>query len=85
MSITEPNQRRLSVVYQDVDDLKARRTNPRTHSKKQIAQIANAMRRYGFTNPVLVDEPTASLPATAASKLPKWWVLIRCRRYACLT
>jgi ParB-like chromosome segregation protein Spo0J len=56
MTLTEPNQRRLSVVYQDIDVLKPRTTNPRTHSKKQIAQIANAIRRYGFTNPVLVDD-----------------------------
>src|ERR1700687_5809375 len=56
MTLIGPNQRRLSVVYQDVDALKPRTTNPRTHSKKQIAQIANAIRRYGFTNPVLVDD-----------------------------
>src|SRR5882762_5946368 len=56
MSLTEPNHRRLSVVYQDVDALKPRTTNPRAHSKKQIAQIANAIRRFGFTNPVLVDD-----------------------------
>src|SRR3982074_2181589 len=55
MSLTEPNQR-LSVVYQDVGALKPRTTNPRTHSKKQIGQIANAIRRFGFTNPVLVDD-----------------------------
>src|SRR5436190_3152956 len=55
MTLTEPNQRRLSVIYQDVDALKPRPTNPRTHSKKQIAQIAKAIRRYGFINPVLVD------------------------------
>ena len=56
MSLTEPNPRRLSVVYQDISSLKPRTTNPRTHSKKQIAQIAGAIRRFGFTNPVLVDE-----------------------------
>src|SRR5258708_23631719 len=56
MSVTEPNHRRLSVVYQDVDALKPRTTNPRSHSQKQIAQIANAIRRFGFTNPVLVDD-----------------------------
>src|SRR6267143_642934 len=55
MSLTEPNQR-LSVVYQDVNALKPRTTNPRTHSKKQITQIASAIRRFGFTNPVLVDD-----------------------------
>jgi DNA modification methylase len=56
MLLTEPNHRRLSVVYQDVDALKPRTANPRTHSKKQISQIANAIRRFGFTNPVLVDD-----------------------------
>ena len=56
MSLTEPNHRMLSVVYQDVGALKPRATNPRTHSKKQIDQLANAIRRFGFTNPALVDD-----------------------------
>src|SRR4051794_22891309 len=30
--------------------------NARTHSKKQIGQIADSIRRFGFTNPVLVDD-----------------------------
>jgi len=29
--------------------------NARTHSKKQIQQIADSIRRFGFTNPVLVS------------------------------
>src|SRR5262249_41832317 len=29
--------------------------NPRTHSKKQIEQIAASIREFGFTNPVLSD------------------------------
>lgn len=46
----------LSIEYQAVSALKPRASNPRTHSKKQIAQIAKAIRRFGFTNPVLVDD-----------------------------
>jgi DNA modification methylase len=46
----------LSIDYQAVSALKPRATNPRTHSEKQITQIANAIRRFGFTNPVLVDD-----------------------------
>jgi DNA modification methylase len=46
----------LSIEYQAVSALKQRASNPRTHSKKQIGQIANAIRRFGFTNPVLVDD-----------------------------
>src|SRR6185312_1989762 len=30
--------------------------NARTHSKRQIAQIARSIERFGFTNPVLIDE-----------------------------
>jgi DNA modification methylase len=29
--------------------------NARTHSKKQIKQIAESIRQFGFTNPVLID------------------------------
>ena len=56
MSLTTLNQNSLSIVYQALADLKPRAGNPRTHSKKQVAQIANAIRRFGFTNPVLVDD-----------------------------
>jgi DNA modification methylase len=56
MSLTQLNQNSLSIVYQALADLKPRAANPRTHSKKQVAQIANAIRRFGFTNPVLVDD-----------------------------
>src|SRR6478735_7820621 len=56
MSLSESSQPALSIVYQPVSLLKPRATNPRTHSKKQIAQIANAIRRFGFTNAVLVDD-----------------------------
>ena len=31
------------------------RNNARTHSRKQIRQIAESIRRFGFTNPVLID------------------------------
>lgn len=30
--------------------------NPRTHSKKQIRQIADSIARFGFTNPVLIAD-----------------------------
>src|SRR5947199_4410781 len=36
-------------------DLKPRR-NARTHSKKQIRQIANSFLRFGWTYPILIDE-----------------------------
>src|SRR3977135_1228197 len=39
-----------------VAQLKPYPTNARTHSKKQIRQIAASIRQFGFTNPVLVDD-----------------------------
>ena len=35
--------------------LKPAKRNARTHSKRQIEQIANSMRRFGVINPVLID------------------------------
>jgi DNA modification methylase len=45
----------LKVLYQDPAALRPRRTNPRTHSEKQLRQIADSIRTFGFANPVLVD------------------------------
>ena len=36
-------------------DLQPAARNARTHSKKQVRQIADSIRAFGFTNPVLVD------------------------------
>ena len=46
---------KLNIVYRKVADLTPRTNNPRTHSAKQIDQIAGSMQRFGFTNPVLID------------------------------
>ena len=45
----------LHVEYRPIADLAPRQQNPRTHSKKQIRQIADSIRRFGFINPLLVD------------------------------
>tara|TARA_R110002124_G_scaffold270207_4_gene438581 strand:- start:20074 stop:21399 length:1326 start_codon:yes stop_codon:yes gene_type:complete len=36
-------------------DLVPHDRNARTHSKKQLKQIADSIQRFGFTNPILVD------------------------------
>lgn len=36
-------------------DLKPWKRNARKHSKKQVRQIAESIRNFGFTNPVLID------------------------------
>ena len=39
-----------------ISDLKPWARNARTHSKKQVRQIAESIETFGFTNPVLIDE-----------------------------
>ena len=46
---------RLKITYQSPAALQPRATNPRTHSKKQLRQIANSIEQFGFTNPILID------------------------------
>jgi DNA modification methylase len=45
----------LEVVYRPLAELVPDPRNARTHSKKQIAQIADSIRAFGFTNPILAD------------------------------
>ena len=45
-----------AVKLLSLDILKPHPRNVRTHSKKQIRQIADSIVAYGFTVPVLVDE-----------------------------
>src|ERR1700746_4008295 len=47
---------RLSIEYQPLGRLKLRAANPRTHSDKQIDQIAKSIQRFGFTNPIIADD-----------------------------
>ncbi|MBX7496986.1 ParB N-terminal domain-containing protein [Qipengyuania sp. 6B39] len=47
--------RTLEVVYKTPGDLDPDPRNARTHSRKQIAQIEQSIRAFGFTNPVLAD------------------------------
>lgn len=46
----------LSVVEVPITALKAHPNNARTHSKHQIRQIADSIRTFGFTNPVLINQ-----------------------------
>lgn len=44
------------VVEKNIGDLRPYARNARTHSKKQVEQIARSIERFGFTNPVLISE-----------------------------
>ncbi len=47
--------RELCVEIKEISALNPYSNNPRTHSKKQIKQIAESMRVFGWTNPILID------------------------------
>lgn len=48
--------RHPKVELRPLATLKPARRNARTHSDKQIEQIAASIRQFGFTNPLLVDD-----------------------------
>src|SRR5450756_686125 len=51
----EMSGNQLTVIYQEIQNLVPYARNARTHSKEQIRQIAESIRTFGFTNPVLVN------------------------------
>jgi ParB-like chromosome segregation protein Spo0J len=46
----------LEVISTPIANIKPNPKNARTHSKKQIRQIADSIRQFGFVNPILADE-----------------------------
>lgn len=56
-----------------IDELIPYANNSRTHSDRQIEQIASSIAEFGFTNPVLIDEKNGIIAGhgrfTAAKKL----------------
>ena len=46
----------LHIEYRELATLKPYGRNARTHSKKQIRQIADSITRFEFTNPVLISD-----------------------------
>ena len=46
----------LQIKYVSPDELRPYAGNARTHSKKQIRQVADSIERFGFTNPIIVSE-----------------------------
>lgn len=45
----------LKITYKDPGQLRPRARNPRTHTAKQIKQIAASIKEFGFINPILTD------------------------------
>lgn len=55
----------LAVSYLPLSTLKAYAKNARTHSRKQIGQVAESIRTFGFNVPILVDEDLTVLAGHA--------------------
>ena len=46
----------LAIQYVSPDRLRPYPGNARTHSRKQLKLIENSIKRFGFTNPILVTD-----------------------------
>lgn len=68
----KPANYTLVIRYQSVSTLQPNPHNARTHSKRQVRQIADSIRVFGFTNPILTDrnhQVVAGHGRLAAAKL----------------
>jgi len=55
ISIAHKSRGKLDIHYTELACLKLDPKNPRTHSKRQIHQIARSIETFGFNVPVLID------------------------------
>ena len=46
----------MNITYKSIKDLKPYKKNAKKHPKEQIEQIANSIKEFGFTQPVLIDK-----------------------------
>ena len=44
-----------NIVYKPIKELKPYKKNAKKHPKEQVEQIANSIKEFGFTQPVLID------------------------------
>jgi DNA modification methylase len=69
---TQSEVQAMAVEHLATDRLRPYQNNARSHSKKQIRQIADSIRKFGFTNPILIsddDEIVAGHGRVEAAKL----------------
>ena len=71
----------LQIEYLAPAQLRAYPRNARTHSRKQIQQIADSIRAFGFTNPILIDGTGMILAGHGRLAAAK---LIRLERVPCV-
>jgi hypothetical protein len=62
--------RNLQIEQTPIHALRPHRQNARTHSKRQLRQIANSIRRFGFCNAILVDDDLTILACPFRKSYP---------------
>lgn len=45
----------LNIIYKNIKELKPYKKNAKKHDKTQVEQIANSIKEFGFTQPVIID------------------------------
>ena len=45
-----------NIVYKNITELKPYKKNAKKHPKEQVERIANSIKEFGFTQPVLIDK-----------------------------
>lgn len=46
----------MNVIYKNTRELKPYKKNAKKHNKEQVEQIANSIKEFGFTQPVIIDK-----------------------------
>jgi ParB-like chromosome segregation protein Spo0J len=66
----------IQIEYRAVVDLALDSRNPRQHSQRQIDQIADSIREFGFVMPVVIDDAGLVVIGHAGFLRPR---SLRCR------
>ncbi|OKP16745.1 ParB/Srx family N-terminal domain-containing protein [Serratia fonticola] len=53
---TVKKQEKLAIVYKSLNSMMVYAKNARTHSMEQVEKIIGSIKKYGWTNPILIDE-----------------------------
>lgn len=48
--------KQLNIKYKPIKELKPYKKNAKKHNKEQVEQIANSIKEFGFTQPVIIDK-----------------------------
>ena len=75
------SNKQIKIEYTALENLNPYKGNPKVHDEKQIQQIAKSIERFGFNNPILIDEKSEVIAGHGrllAAKLKKqfrWFAL----------